>query len=272
MPTREPLSVAVIALNEERNLDRCLASVAWADEIVVVDGGSADGTAGIARRRGARVSSRPFRGFVEQKNHAVSLTSHRWVLSLDADEWLDEAASAAVRDALGSPAADGYRIRRRTALSGGFLDRTWAGDWQLRLFRKDRGRFAGGRVHESVRLDAGATVGRLSGRILHLSYDSIEEYVERMNRYTGLAAETLHEGGRAVPWARLVISPPATFAKLYLLKGGFLDGMRGLVVAVGSAFSVFLKYAKLWDRRRRPDPEFEQRVRRDTGGTADAPR
>jgi len=257
MSAREPLSVVVITRNEERNLDRCLASVVWAEERVVVDSGSTDRTVAVARRRGARVVEQPWLGFTEQKNRAVREASHRWVLSLDADEWLDAEAAEAVREALAVRDAEAYALNRRSALAGGFVDHAWSRDWQIRLFDRERGRFSGGPVHESVRLDPGSRVGRLRGRLLHLSYRSVAEYVERMNRYTDLAAEGLALRGRRVPWARLLVSPPATFLKLWVVRGGFLDGPRGLVVAAGSAFYVFLKYVKLWERTRPPDRRFE---------------
>ncbi len=256
MADREPLSVAIITLDEERNLARCLGSVAWADEIVVVDSGSTDRTAAIAAGHGARFVHHPWSGFVEQKNFAVGQCSHLWVLSLDADEWLTSAGADEVRSALAHPTADAYAFNRLSALSGGWLRRTWSPDWQTRLYRKDRGRFVGDRVHESVRMDPGSTTVRLRERLLHLTYRSLHDYVRRMNRYTDLAALSLSEKGRRVPTLRLLLSPPATFLKLYLLRGGFLDGVRGLVASAGSAFYVLLKYAKLWERSRSPEPGF----------------
>ena len=250
MATREPLSVAVITLNEEQNLDRCLESVTWADELIVVDSGSTDGTIRIAERHGARVLCEPWRGYVAQKNLSLDSATHTWVLSLDADEWLTEAGAAEVRRALEAPQLDAWAINRRTAFCGAFLRHVWSRDWQVRLFRKDRGRFAGGRVHESVRLTSGSRVGRLRHRLQHLAYRSMHDYVERMNRYTDLAAETLVERGRTAGIMRLLFSPPATFLRCYLLRLGILDGTRGLLVSAGSAYYVLLKYAKLWEASR----------------------
>ncbi len=257
---REPLSVVVITRNESRNLARCLRSVEWADEVVVVDSESTDGTIEIARRFGAKVRVEPWRGFSEQKNFAVALAAHRWVLSLDADEWLGPEGGDEIRRALESPRADGYLIDRKNAFAGRFVEHVWSPDWHLRLFLRDRGRFEGGRVHESFRLHPGAKVLRLASPLYHLTYRSVDDYVERMNRYTGLNARTLRERGRRFHVTKLVLSPGVTFLKLYVLKRGFLDGVRGLVVAAGSAYSVFLKYAKLWELERERDPAFSRLV------------
>jgi glycosyltransferase involved in cell wall biosynthesis len=252
-----PLTVTVITLNERRNLDRCLQSVAWASERLVVDSGSEDGTLEIARRHGARVMTRSWSGYVNQKNFAADQARHDWVLSLDADEWLTDESADEIRAVLAAPQADAFAFRRVTSFSGAFVRRVWARDWQTRLFRKGRAAFAGGRVHESLRLEPGATVARMRAPLMHLGYRSIADYVERLNRYTDLAAADLAGQGVVPSHARLFFSPPATFAKLYLLRLGFLDGVRGLVVAAGSAFYVLVKYAKLWEAGRSVSAELE---------------
>lgn len=259
-PSRQPISVAVITRNEANNLARCLQSVAWADEIVVVDSGSTDKTVEIARRHAAKVHVEAWRGFAAQKNVAISLTSNLWVLSLDADEWLGDDGAEEVRRVLERPEAEAYAFNRLNAFSGSFVGRIWSPDWHVRLFRKDRGRFDGGHVHESFRVDAGARVERLDSRLYHLTYRTIREHLERMNRYTDLNARTLRERGKRFSVARMVFSPWVTFVKLYVLRGGFLDGMRGIVVATGSAYSVFVKYAKLWELTRGRDLEFTHLV------------
>jgi glycosyltransferase involved in cell wall biosynthesis len=260
MPGREPLSVAVITFNEERNVARCLRSVSWADEVVVLDCGSTDRTREIAREAGATVHRAPWAGFVEQKNGAIARTAHEWVLSLDADEWLTDEGAAELRRALVAPRADGYALRRRTSFCGRFLRGAWSPDWQLRLFRRSKGRFAGGPVHESVRMDEGARVARLREPLTHLAYRSVGDYVDRMNRYTGLAAGRLHAEGRRVSVGRMVLAPPLTFLKFWLLKRGFLDGVRGWIVSAGSAYYVLLKYAKLWELGRPVDAGFRSEV------------
>jgi glycosyltransferase involved in cell wall biosynthesis len=256
MAARAGLTVAVITFNEQRNLDRCLRSVGWADELLVVDAGSTDRTVAIAERHGARVVRRDWPGFAAQKNFAIEQARHPWVLSLDADEWLSRSCGEEVRGALASGAADAYALRRLTGFSASFLRRTWSRDWQTRLFRRDAGRFEPVPVHESFRTRPGARVGRLRSPLMHVGYRTIAQYVERMNRYTDLAAGGLVLRGERFSVVRLLVSPPAAFVKLYLLRGGWLEGVRGLIVASGSAFYVLLKYAKLWEVGRRPSPEF----------------
>lgn len=260
MTERAPLSVAVIAFNEERNLARCLASVSWADDVVVVDSGSVDRTREIAVRHGARVIDAPWPGYAEQKNRAAREARHAWILSLDADEWLEPGADAEIRRVLAAPRHAAYAMRRLTAFSGGFLPRTWSPDRQIRLYRKDVARFAGGHVHESVRVDPPHTVGRIDSPLLHLTHRSVHEQVDRLNRYSALASRSAAESGRAFSLGRMLSGPPAAFFKMYVLKGGVWDGVRGLIAAVDHAHYVFLKSAKLWDRTRARDPEFTRRV------------
>jgi glycosyltransferase involved in cell wall biosynthesis len=251
-----PLSVVVVTRNEERDLGRCLDSVAWAAERLVVDSESTDRTREVALARGARVIVQPWLGYRDQKNLGIDAAAHDWILSLDADEWLPERTAAAVREALVAPSAEAYALERVSAVSGAFLRRTWGRDRQVRLFRRDRARFAGGDVHERVELAPGGRLGRLQAPILHLTYRSFAELAERMNRYSDLGARAMAARGREPSVARLLLSPPAAFLKMYVMRGGFLDGVSGLVVACGHAHYVLLKYAKLWERSRRPDPEF----------------
>lgn len=257
MSAREAVSATVITLNEQANLARCLRSVAWADEIVVVDSGSTDRTLEIAEEHGARVFRQDWPGYVAQKNFALDRAAHRWVLSLDADEWVTAAGAAEIRRVLAAPAADGYAVNRRSAFAGAFLRGGWSPDWQLRLFRRDRGRFAGGRVHEAVCMDAGSRVDRLRERLPHHAYRSISDYVLRLDRYTTLAAATLRDQGRRPSWSRLLLSPPAAFCKTFILKRGYRDGVRGLLVAAGSAYYVLVKYGKLWEFDCAKDPELD---------------
>ncbi len=248
-PTR--ISVAIVAKDEERNLARCLRSVAWADDVVVVvDASSTDRTAEIAGREGARVIQEAWRGYVASKNFAIESTRHAWVLSIDADEWLTPDGAAEIRAVLRDPRHDAYAVRRRPAFCGAFVDRVWSPDVHVRLFRRGAARFEGGRVHEALRPRAGATVGRLREPLPHLTYRTVHEYVSRLNRYTDLAADDLHAAGRRPSAVRAVASPLAAFVRAYVLKRGFLDGRRGWIVACGSAFYAAVKQAKLWERDR----------------------
>ena len=254
------LSVTVVTRDEERNLARCLASVAWADDLVVVDSGSTDRTAEVAARHRARLIVNPWPGYAAQKNRAAEAALHDWILSLDADEWLEPDAEREIRGTLEAPEHAAYALRRLSAFSGGFLPRAWAPDRQVRLYRKDVARFGGGHVHESVRVDPPHTIGRLAQPLLHLTHRSVHEQVSRWNDYSTLASRTAHEAGRRFSVLRMVVSPPAAFLKIYLTKGGALDGVRGLIAAVDHAHYVFLKNAKLWDRTRPRDHAFSRRV------------
>jgi glycosyltransferase involved in cell wall biosynthesis len=260
MPGRVPVSVTVITLDEERNLARCLASVAWADEIVVVDAGSVDRTGAIAARFGARVVPNPWPGYAGQKNRAAAAARNDWILSLDADEWLEPGAAQEIAVAVAQARHAAYAFRRLSAFSGAFLPHTWSPDLQIRLYRRDAARFAGGRVHESVQVDLPGTIGRLGATLCHLTHRSVREQVDRLNRYSDLASASAVEAGRRSSLARMVVGPAAAFVKMYVLKRGFLDGVRGLIAAVDHAHYVFLKSAKLWDRTRPRDPEFSRRV------------
>ena len=260
MPSRAPLTVTIVTRNEERNLARCLASVGFADEVVVLDSGSTDGTAEVAARHGARFLVNPWPGYAAQKNRAAAEARHTWVLSLDADEWIEPEAENEIRAALESPAHAAFGMRRLSAFSGAFVHRAWSPDLQVRLYRKDRARFAGGHVHESVRVDPPHTVGRLAAPILHLTHRSVHEQVARWNDYSALSSRTSFEAGRRFSLLRMLLGPAAAFVKIYVVKRGALDGIRGLIVAVDHAHYVFLKSAKLWDRTRRPDVEFTGRV------------
>jgi glycosyltransferase involved in cell wall biosynthesis len=260
MGTHTPLSVAIITRDEERNIARCVDSVAWADDVVVVDSGSGDRTREIAAEHGARVSLHPWPGYALQKNRAAQEARHLWVLSLDADEWLPDGAEEEIRRALAAPEHAAYSFRRISAFSGGFLPRTWSPDRQVRLYRKDAAGFAGGHVHESVRVESGHTVGALRTPLFHLTHRSVHDQVDRMNRYSTLASRTAFESGARFRMGRMVVGPFAAFLKMYVLKGGAADGVRGLIAAVNHAHYVFLKNAKLWDRTRTRDAAFARRV------------
>ena len=245
------LSVCIVTLNEEEGLRACLESVAWADEIVVVDAESSDKTALIAREFTDRVVVRPWAGFAAQKNFALDQCAGEWILSLDADEEAAPELRAEIMATIaGAQAHDGYAVRRQNV----FLDR-WIRhgglypDWQVRLFRRGRGRFEERSVHESVSLTG--SLGRLSGHLVHRSYEGVSDFVERANRYSSLAAEQMIREGRRVRAGELIGKPLGRFLSMYLLRGGFLDGRRGLLLAALYAYYVFMRSAKVWEVTRR---------------------
>jgi len=248
------VSVCIIASNEERNLGRCLDSAAFADErIVVVDARSADATEEIARARGARVLVHAYEGNVSQKNVALGLANHDWVIALDADEALSPELAAAIRDAVARDGGgwDGFEANRLTWHLGRWIRHgDFFPDWQLRVFRRQVGRWEGIDPHGRVRVDG--RVGRLPGALHHWSYRDLADQVARIQEFSRVQAAALRARGRRARVSDLVLRPPARFLRAYLLKRGFLDGVPGLVIAAATAFHVFLKYAKLWEMERAP--------------------
>ncbi len=246
------LSVTVIAWNEEERLRACLDSVAWADEIVVVDAESTDKTAALAREFTERVWVRPWPGFAAQKNFALDQVSGDWVLSLDADERVTPELADRIRNILAEDrGAAGYSIPRRNIFWGAWVRHGGLyPDYQLRLFRRGAGRFAEDAVHESVRVDGRVDV--LAETLLHESYRDLEDFVRRSNRYSTLAARDWLRRGRRVSLGALIMKPLGRFLSMYIVRGGFLDGWRGLVLAVLYAEYVFLRMAKAWEARRAP--------------------
>jgi glycosyltransferase involved in cell wall biosynthesis len=240
------VTATVITFNEAANIEAALASLAFADEIVVVDSESTDDTVAIARRFTDKVWVRPWPGYIAQKNFAAEQASHDWIFSLDADERVSPRLADEIRGLPAEGAPAGYRIPRVTFHLGRWLRSTdWYPDYQLRLYDRRRARWAGRHVHESVRADG--AVGRLNGEILHYAYRDLSHHLQTMDRYTTLAARQMFEDGRRAGWWDLALHPPAAFFRNYVLRGGFRDGVPGLIVSAMNARYVGLKLAKLWE-------------------------
>jgi glycosyltransferase involved in cell wall biosynthesis len=248
---RRPLSVAIIAKNEAARIGDCLASVAWADDIVVVDSGSTDATCDIARRYTQKVHSLPWRGFGAQKQAAVDLAAHDWVLSVDCDERITPELAAEIRQLLAAEAPlDAYSIPRRTFLGSREIRHCgWYPDRTVRLFDRRRARFSDSLVHEQVL--ASGPVGKCREHMLHYSFTGLEHLLEKMNRYTDLSARQMYEEGRRCSVFDLAARPLAAFVKTYVLRAGILDGVDGLTIAATSTLSTFAKYAKLRELERK---------------------
>jgi glycosyltransferase involved in cell wall biosynthesis len=240
------LSVTVITRDEEARIGACLESVAWAQEIVVVDAESTDHTVEIARRYTPRVVVRPWPGFGEQKAFALGLASEPWVLSLDADEQVSPALRADIAGVLDRDGPlDGYHVPRQNFFLGRWIRHgTWYPDYQLRLFRRERASFPPVSVHESAQVRG--RLGYLRGPLRHESYEGIADFVERANRYSTLAAPHLAASGRRVWALDLVARPLGRFLAMFLWHRGFLDGRRGLLLALLYSHYVFLRTAKAW--------------------------
>ncbi len=241
------MSVTIITLNEAAHIGAAIDSAAWADETVVVDAGSTDDTVAIATGRGVRVATRGWSGYVDQKNHAASLASHDWIFSLDADERITPALAAEVRSLLlNEPPLRGYRVPRVTFHLGRWIRTTdFYPDYQTRLYDRRAARWQGKYVHESVVVDGGA--GQLTSELQHYSYRDLRDHLERINSYTTLAARQMYEGGRRAGVLDLLLHPPAAFVRNYVLRRGFADGAAGLTLSLVNAYSVLLKFAKLWE-------------------------
>ena len=272
------VSAIVICLNEERKIDRCLASLAWVDEIVVVDGGSADRTVAIARTHGATVHTNPWPGFAAQRIFALAQATADWVISLDADEELEPRLVHEIRTALAScpPDVDGLVMPRKTRYLGRWITHgEWYPDDKLRVFRRARGACTTDEVHESFTVP-GRTI-RLSGHILHYSHDDVAHHVRKVDQYASLAAAARRRAGTRFSLGRLLSDPIRRAVRGYVWRRGFLDGTEGLIICVLTALYVFLIHAKLFelehsrDTYTRPAP-LESRAagaRRRSPGAAD---
>lgn len=242
------ISVVIITFNEERNLALCLTSVAGvADEIIVADSYSTDNTISIAESFNARVIQREFTGYSDQKNFATSQAVNDWILSLDADEVL----SAELRDSIlkikANPALPAYRMARLTNYCGKWIKHCgWYPDRQLRLYNRTKGRWQEKKVHEYWALnDKDGQIGELKGDIMHYSFNSVEEHIKKIEKYTDLAAQAAADEGRDPGMGRVIMSPVWHFFSEYFLKLGFLDGFYGYTICRLSAYSAYKKYSKM---------------------------
>jgi len=246
------LSVVIITFNEEANLAGTLASVAWADEIVVVDSGSTDRTREIAESANAKVIVEPWKGFAAQKNFALSKATTDWILSLDADEEVELPLADEIRTVLAAdPTVSGFWIPRKNFFLGRWMKHGgFYPDRKLRLFRRGRGQFEDRPVHEDIHLDG--TSARLQHHLLHHAYPTLENYIGHMNRYSTLGAEMANgKRRRGFSFLDIVVRPKLAFFYNYILRVGFLDGREGLLLHLYHAGYVSWKYAKAWELSRR---------------------
>lgn len=240
------LSLVIITLNEAENIQRCIRSVPFADEVIVLDSGSQDQTLALAEALGARTFTEKWRGYRDQKKRAVELASHDWILSLDGDEALSSQAAEELLELLLADLStiDGFEFPRLSHHMDRWIHHGgWYPDWQLRAFHRGRaGWQAGGHVHERVRAER---VKRLKNPILHWPFPTLAEQINTNNNYSSLGARDLFERGKKFSLLKLIFKPLSKFIETYLIKRGFMDGLPGFIVAVGAAYSVFLKFAKL---------------------------
>jgi glycosyltransferase involved in cell wall biosynthesis len=254
------LSVAVVAMDEEANIGRTLASVRWADEIILVDSGSKDGTCDIAREHGAKVILEPWRGYVAQKQYAIDLCTKDWVLLLDADEEVSPELAEEIRATLADPnAVNGYRLPRKNLFLGRWMRHGgFYPDPKLRLFRRGTGVVAGHDPHDRVDLkpDVPQQTRQFQHALVHYTYPTLTYYIGHMNRYSSLGAQdAFAQGHRSFSISNIVIRPLATFFYNYIVRLGVLDGREGLLLHLYHAVYVSWKYAKAWElSRTQPKP------------------
>lgn len=254
MHARLPISVAVVTLNEEENLRRCLESVReWASEVVVVDSGSTDRTEEVARKFGAAFASSPWAGFAGQKNKCVEKCSQPWVLFLDADEVVSPELAGAIAKAFAiEPKADGFWVNRRTFYLGEWIWHSWYPEWILRLVRKEQARWTGLEPH--AYLEPQGRTEKLEGDLLHYSFRDLQDHLQRTIKYARTMAQSLHARGQRFRWRKLLVSPWLSFFKHLLLRGGWRDGWRGWLIAFSKWLDVFAKYAFLLEIERNLPP------------------
>ncbi len=240
-----PLSVILITFNEEINIDECLTSVEWADEIVVVDSKSTDRTAEIAKRFTDKVIITDWYGYAENKRIALSNTSHEWILWLDADERVLPELRDEIRAILQqNPQQNGFEVKRKAFFLGKWIKHCgWYPGYVLRLFRKSTASFSQNRVHEGVHVRG--SIGRTNHALLHYTDRVLDHYLEKFNRYTTLAAEELAQKKKKTSVWAMIFRSIHTFVKMYFLKLGVLDGPKGLMLCLLSSGYVMCKYAKL---------------------------
>ncbi|MEA2905425.1 MAG: hypothetical protein QOI12_2812 [Alphaproteobacteria bacterium] len=244
------LSAIIITRNEAANIGACLDALAFCDERIVVDSGSTDDTVAIARGQGAQVAVHAWEGFGAQKNHALSLATGDWVLSVDADERVTGELAQAIGQAIAAGGADGYEMPRLSTFLGREMRHSgWYPDHVLRLFRRGRARFSDVLVHERVICEG--PVGRLQAPLRHHPVGRIEDALSRMDRYSTAGADMLVASGRRVSFAGGIGHGLWTFFRGYVLRRGFLDGREGFLLAVANAEGTYYRYMKAWAARQR---------------------
>jgi glycosyltransferase involved in cell wall biosynthesis len=239
------LSAIIITLNEAGNIAGCLDTLAFCDERIVIDGGSADETVQIALAKGARVTTHPFEGFGAQKGFALSLATGEWVLSIDADERVPPKLAQEIQRAVAAGNADCYEMPRQSTFCGRLMGHAgWSTDHVLRLFRRDKAYFSADLVHE--RVVGSGTIARLDTPLMHDPVHRLEDALSRMDRYSTAGAEQLVAAGKRVSFMSGISHGLWAFVRLYLLRGGFLDGREGFLLAVANAEGTYYRYMKAW--------------------------
>ena len=260
MSQRLPISAAIITLNEEKNLPRCLESLRdLVSEIVIIDSGSTDRTREIAEKAGAIFETVPWQGHIGQKNSALQRCAGPWILCLDADEALSPELAASIRRLFENtgPAENGFYVNRLNFYLGQWIRHAWQPEWRLRIVRKSAGPKWGG-LDPHDRLEVTGATGRLNGNLLHWSFESLRDHFQKTLKYAEIMAGSYARSGRDCRWYHIIFSPWMAFLKILVLRSGWRDGWRGWVIAGAKWLNVFAKYAFLLERRW-PKPEKDPR-------------
>ncbi len=243
------ISGVIIAFNEEKHIERCIKSLQnLCDEIIVVDSFSTDQTPAICHRLGVKFSTHAFVGHIEQKNYAMSLATHEFILSLDADEALSDELVSSIAQLKNSPSYPAYSFNRMTNYCGHWVRHCdWYPDVKVRLWRKDIGHWGGVNPHDIVELKAGIAPKHLPGDLLHYSYDTISSHITQTNKFTTIAAQALFKQNKKSSLFKIFTRPPLKFLKDYFLRLGLLDGRYGFIICCINSLSALLKYSKLYE-------------------------
>jgi glycosyltransferase involved in cell wall biosynthesis len=243
----EKLSVVIITFNEEKNIARCIDSVLpIADEIIVLDSFSSDRTPAIAREKGATVWQEPFRGYIEQKNRAVSLAANNYIMSIDADEAIDTTLRESILQAKKTFTYSAYKMKRCTNHCGQFIRHgAWYPDRKIRLFDRRVAQWGGLNPHDRIVFQKPIAVKQLQGELLHYSFSTMEEHIVQNERFSTIVAESYHQAGKKTNYLKLLINPAWAFLYGYIIRKGFIGGKQGLVIAVNQARYTFQKHRKL---------------------------
>jgi glycosyltransferase involved in cell wall biosynthesis len=242
------VSAVIITYNEEKNIRRCLESLKFADEIIVVDSESKDKTVSIAREYTGKIYIQKWLGFARQRKFTCKLASSEWVLIIDADEMVTPELAEEINKKIDAfPEIDGYWIKRRSKFLGRWIEHAWQPDWVLRLFKKEKGIIEEKQVHEGVSLKG--ETSRLKGKIEHYPFENLSHNLKKLDTYTTLSAFEMEKKGKAGILMKLLFSPVLGFFKFYIIKQGFRDGIPGLILSVIHSFYIFIKYAKYWEMK-----------------------
>ena len=245
---RPHISACIITFNEEKNIEACLDSITWVEEIIVVDSMSSDATVELSKRFTDKVFKKEWQGHVSQKNYALQFAQNEWVLCLDADERVSPELREEIEHHLSSDnqAVDGYFFPRHSYYLGRWINHGgWYPDYKLRLFKKSKGYWGGKDPHDKVMLDG--VTACLTSDLLHYVYRNLSHQLQTVDSFSSITASILHGEGESFSVASLIFRPAGKFLGTYCIKRGFMDGLPGFIIAVSSSFYVFLRYAKLWE-------------------------